>query len=82
MAQLAAWGLRHRPTTRGLRAGAEVLEAGGPELWADFMDDLRERHLGTPRPDTGGPTAAERLDAAYATYAAYAAAAAETRRPA
>jgi hypothetical protein len=55
MAQLAAWGLRHRPTTYELRARAEILEAGGPELWADFMDELRERHLGMPRPDAGRP---------------------------
>ncbi len=66
LAQLAAWGLRHRRTSRELRARAEVLEAGGPRLWADFMDELREKHLDVPRPDTDGPTAAERLDAAYA----------------
>lgn len=66
LAQFAAWGLRHRRTGRELRARAEVLEAGGPRLWAEFMDELREKHLGTPRPDTGEPTATERLDAAYA----------------
>jgi DNA-binding HxlR family transcriptional regulator len=65
MAQLAAWGLRHRPTTPELRVRAEVLEAGGPELWEDFMDELRERHLGVPRPGSGGPRATERLAAAY-----------------
>jgi DNA-binding HxlR family transcriptional regulator len=66
MAQLAAWGLRHRPTAYELRVRAEVLEAGGPQLWADFMDELRERHLGIPRPDTGRPAATDQLNAAYA----------------
>lgn len=65
MAHLAAWGLRHRPTTRELRVRAEVLEDGGPELWADFMAELRERHLGVPRPNSNRPAATERLAAAY-----------------
>ncbi|MGK8523497.1 winged helix-turn-helix transcriptional regulator [Nocardia asteroides] len=66
MAQLGAWGLRHRPTTEHLRVRAELLEAGGPRLWAEFMDELREGHLGIPRPDSGRPTATQRLAQAYA----------------
>ncbi|MGA4788768.1 MULTISPECIES: helix-turn-helix domain-containing protein [Nocardia] len=66
LAALSSWGLRHRPTTPGLRVRAELLEAGGPQLWAEFMDELRERHLGIARPDTGKPTATERLAEAYA----------------
>jgi DNA-binding HxlR family transcriptional regulator len=66
MAQLAAWGLRHRPTACELRVRVEVLEAGGPQLWADFMDELREPHLGIPRPETGRPAATDQLNAAYA----------------
>jgi DNA-binding HxlR family transcriptional regulator len=66
LAALASWGLRHRPTTPELRVRAELLEAGGPQLWAEFMDELRERHLGIARPDTGKPTATERLAEAYA----------------
>jgi hypothetical protein len=65
MAQLAAWGRGTAPTYE-LRVRAEVLEAGGPQLWADFMDELRERHLGIPRPDTGRPAATDQLNAAYA----------------
>lgn len=65
LAALASWGLRHRPTTPELRVRAELLEAGGPQLWAEFMDELRERHLGIARPDTGKPTATERLAEAY-----------------
>lgn len=35
---------------------AELLEAGGPELWQNFMDELRERPLHVARPDTSRPT--------------------------
>jgi DNA-binding HxlR family transcriptional regulator len=63
-AQLGSWGLRHRPTTRALRVRAELLEEGGPELWEEFMDELRCSHLGadTPAPS---PSVRERLKAAY-----------------
>jgi DNA-binding HxlR family transcriptional regulator len=49
-----------------MRVRAEVLEAGGPQLWADFMDELRERHLCIPRPDIGRPAATGQLNAAHA----------------
>ena len=65
LAHLGAWGLRHRPTSRTLRVRAELLSAGGPELWEDFMDELRERHLQVRRPDDGRPTATQRLADAY-----------------
>ena len=63
-AALGSWGLRHRETTEPLRVRAELLEQGGPALWADFMDELRAVHLGAPAP--AGPSATERLAAAYA----------------
>ncbi|MFF3225403.1 winged helix-turn-helix transcriptional regulator [Nocardia suismassiliense] len=66
MAQLGSWGLRHRPTTKRLRVRAELLAEGGPELWAEFMAELRESHLGIPRPDQDRPTATHRLAEAYA----------------
>ncbi len=50
MAHLGAWGRRHLPVTRELAIRAELLEAGGPELWDRFMDELREQHLGIARP--------------------------------
>ncbi len=65
-AQLGAWGRRHRPTTTRLRVRAELLEAGGPELWQEFMDELRGVHLGVPPPPHDKPTVAERLASAYA----------------
>lgn len=64
-AQLGAWGLRHRPTTPALRARAELLEAGGPAMWVDYMDELRARHLGAP-PPVHQPTVTELLARAHA----------------
>ena len=46
MAQMGAWGRRHTPTTPTLAIRAELLEVGGPEMWAAFMDELRAIHLG------------------------------------
>ena len=50
MAHLGTWGNRHLPVSRELAVRAELLEAGGPELWDQIMDELRERHLGVTRP--------------------------------
>lgn len=63
-AHLGAWGRRHLPVTRELAIRAELLETGGPALWDDFMDELRELHLGTPRP-AGSPSVLADLGAAY-----------------
>ncbi len=63
-AQLGAWGRRHRPTTPHLRVRAELLEQGGPKMWADYMDELRETHLGIPRPKRTRRSVTERLAAA------------------
>lgn len=62
-AVLGSWGVVHRPTTLRLRVRAELLAAGGPALWADFMAELRHIHLGAPAP--AGPTVLERLTEAY-----------------
>jgi DNA-binding HxlR family transcriptional regulator len=66
LAELGWWGLRHRPTTPPLRIRAQLLYDGGPPMWDEFMAELRERHLGIARPDTGRPSVTERLAAAYA----------------
>ena len=50
MALLGAWGRRHTPVTPELSIRAEMLEAGGPEMWKAFMDELRSVHLGGPAP--------------------------------
>jgi DNA-binding HxlR family transcriptional regulator len=64
--QLGDWGLRHRPTTRQLRVRAELLAAGGPELWNELMTELRSIHLGELEPERDGPGVMERLAKAYA----------------
>ncbi|MGI5213782.1 winged helix-turn-helix transcriptional regulator [Plantactinospora sp. CA-290183] len=64
LAHLGAWGRRHLPVTRELAIRAELLERGGPELWDEFMDELREQHLGIPRP-AGRESVFTRLTEAY-----------------
>ena len=66
-ARLGEWGLRHRPTTKRLRVRAELLADGGPELWREFMAELRTVHLGEPAPERDGPSVMERLAEACAT---------------
>lgn len=64
IAQLGAWGGRHLPASRELSIRAELLEEGGPQLWEEFMAELREQHLGIPRPE-GSESVFDRLRAAY-----------------
>ena len=64
LAHLGAWGRRHLPVTRELSVRAELLERGGPPLWDEFMDELRESHLGIPRPPGTG-SVLQRLTEAY-----------------
>jgi DNA-binding HxlR family transcriptional regulator len=65
LAQMSVWGRRHLPVTEELSIRAQLLEEGGPKLWAEFMQELRETHLGVPRKRKSGPTVGERLRAAY-----------------
>ena len=67
LAQMAAWGRRHRPASRELSIRAEILEDGGPALWAAFMDELRALHLGAPMPQR---SVFAELQAAYERVAA------------
>lgn len=64
MAVLGAWGRRHLPVTPELAIRAQLLEEGGPPLWDAFMDELREQHLGIPRP-AGTESVFVALQAAY-----------------
>lgn len=50
LAQMGAWGRRHRPVSEELSIRAQLLEEGGPALWEDFMEELRFMHLGAPKP--------------------------------
>jgi DNA-binding HxlR family transcriptional regulator len=65
MVALGSWGLRHRETTPELAVRARLLEEGGPALWENLMDELREAHLGIARPHPEQPRASAALQAAY-----------------
>lgn len=65
LAQMSGWGFKYLPVSEELGIRAKLLSEGGPKMWAEFMDELRETHLGMkPRPRSG-PSAGERLQAAY-----------------
>jgi DNA-binding HxlR family transcriptional regulator len=65
LAQMAAWGYKYLPVSEELGIRARLLSEGGPKLWAEFMDELRENHLGVKRRRKAGPSVGERLQAAY-----------------
>ena len=65
MVALGNWGLAYRDGSPRLRVRAELLRDGGSDLVAAMMDELREVHLGIPRPDPTAPRPSERLRAAY-----------------
>jgi DNA-binding HxlR family transcriptional regulator len=49
LAQMGAWGVKFLPVSRELGVRAQLLADGGPPMWDEFMDELRERHLGRRR---------------------------------
>jgi DNA-binding HxlR family transcriptional regulator len=65
MVALGNWGLAHRQGERRLRVRAELLRDGGPELLQAMIDELREIHLGIPRPNPDAIRASEQLRIAY-----------------
>jgi DNA-binding HxlR family transcriptional regulator len=68
LAQMAAWGRKYLPVSEELGIRAQLLDEGGPEMWREFMIELRRTHLGPQSPDKmpkSGPSVAERLQAAY-----------------
>jgi DNA-binding HxlR family transcriptional regulator len=64
LAQMSAWGYKYLPVTEELGIRAKLLSEGGPRMWAEFMDELRELHLGIKH-RRKGPLVGERLQAAY-----------------
>jgi DNA-binding HxlR family transcriptional regulator len=64
LAQMGAWGYKYLPVTEELGIRARLLGEGGPALWADLMDELRELHLGMKR-KRKGPSGFAKLRAAY-----------------
>jgi DNA-binding HxlR family transcriptional regulator len=65
LAQMSGWGFKYLPVSEELGIRAKLLDQGGPKLWAEFMDELRETHLGVKRRKTARPSVGERLQAAY-----------------
>ncbi len=65
LAQMSSWGRKYLPVTEELSIRAEILDEGGPKFLADFMDELREIHLGAPPKRRKGPAPSARLSAAY-----------------
>ena len=65
LAQMSVWGRKHLPVSEELSIRAQLLEEGGPKLWAEFMDELRERHLGIPQKKKARISVGARLQAAY-----------------
>jgi DNA-binding HxlR family transcriptional regulator len=51
LAQMGAWGRRHRPASEELSIRAQLLEEGGPPMWDAFMAELRSMHLDAPAPE-------------------------------
>ena len=45
IAQIGLWGRHNLPNSELNARGQAILE-GGPKVWARFMDELRESHLG------------------------------------
>jgi hypothetical protein len=64
LAQLSSWGYKYLPVSDELGIRAKLLADGGPKLWTEFMDELREMHLGIKRKHKG-PSVFAKLQAAY-----------------
>lgn len=60
MAFMGSWSIRHAQPSIELSARAKVLEDGGPQLWTEFMDELRHIHLGLPAPQTSALAAMQK----------------------
>jgi DNA-binding HxlR family transcriptional regulator len=65
LAQMSGWGYKYLRVSEELGIRARLLTEGGPKMWAEFMDELRETHLGVKRRRKAGPSVGERLQAAY-----------------
>ena len=63
MVALGTWGLAHSAGSPTLRVRAELLRDGGPEMVGQFMEELREEHLGVALPDPARPRVSSQLAA-------------------
>jgi hypothetical protein len=62
---MSGWGFKYLPVSEELGIRAKLLSEGGPKMWAEFMDELRETHLGVKRRKKPGLSVGERLQKAY-----------------
>jgi DNA-binding HxlR family transcriptional regulator len=65
LAQMAGWGFKYLPVSEELGVRAKLLSEGGPKMWAELMNELRETHLGKKLRRKAGSRVGERLQAAY-----------------
>lgn len=63
MVAVGAWGRKFCRTDPELAIRARLLEEGGPEIWAKFMDELRHVHLGHDKPEAAASVSAALTDA-------------------
>ena len=52
LAMIGAWGCRHLAVAEELSIRAQLLEQGGTAMWEEFMEELRELHLGQSKKST------------------------------
>ena len=64
MVALGTWGMTHRETSPELTIRSRLM-AEDPQLVTGLMEELRETHLGVPRPNPDAPRASRRLQAAF-----------------
>ena len=50
LAQIGIWSRAYLPVSEELGSTAAALEAGGPELWQQLIEQLRVEHSATSRP--------------------------------
>ncbi len=62
---MSAWRFKYLPVSEELGIRAQLLSDGGPKMWAKFMNELREAHLGLKRRRKNGLSVGERLQAAH-----------------
>src|SRR3977135_4290292 len=56
LAQMSGWGFKYFRVSHEPGIPAKLPSEGGPQLWAEFMDELRETHLGIKRRKKTGPS--------------------------
>lgn len=56
--------MTHRETSPELTIRSRLM-AEDPQLVAGLMEELRETHLGVPRPNPDAPRASQKLQAAF-----------------